>query len=50
MPYRQASVAAYPLAATSSTRMATTSQLAVDRQVEHGEIASSAFDLEFRPD
>jgi hypothetical protein len=27
----------------------TTSKLAVDRQVEHGEVASAAFDLEFRP-
>jgi hypothetical protein len=26
----------------------TTSKLAVDRQVEHGEVASAAFDLEFR--
>ena len=38
---------------SSSTRMATTSQprkLAVDRQIEHRQVASAAFDLEFRPD
>src|SRR6266851_4206197 len=28
----------------------TATQLAVDRQVEHGEVASAAFDLKFRPD
>src|ERR1700704_4758901 len=28
----------------------TTAKLAVDRQIEHGEVASAAFDLEFRPD
>jgi hypothetical protein len=28
----------------------TATKLAVDRQVEHGEVASAAFDLEFRPD
>jgi hypothetical protein len=28
----------------------TAAKLAVDRQIEHGEVASAAFDLEFRPD
>jgi hypothetical protein len=28
----------------------TTAQLAVDRQIEHREVANSAFDLELRPD
>ena len=28
----------------------TATQLAVDRQIEHGEVPSVAFDLEFRPD
>jgi len=28
----------------------TASQLAVDRQIEHSEVASATFDLEFRPD
>jgi hypothetical protein len=28
----------------------TTTKLAVDRQIEHGKVASAAFDLEFRPD
>jgi hypothetical protein len=42
--------AVYPLAATSSTRMATATKLAVDCQIKHGKVASTAFDLEFRPD
>jgi len=28
----------------------TAAKLTVDRQIEHGEVASTAFDLEFRPD
>src|SRR5712692_4664185 len=28
----------------------TATKLAVDRQIEHGKVASAAFDLEFRPD
>jgi hypothetical protein len=28
----------------------TAAKLAVDRQIKHGEVANSAFDLEFRPD
>jgi hypothetical protein len=28
----------------------TATQLAVDRQIEHGKVPSAAFDLEFRPD
>jgi hypothetical protein len=28
----------------------TTAKLAVDRQIEHREVASAPFDLEFRPD
>jgi hypothetical protein len=28
----------------------TAAKLAVDGQIEHGEVASAAFDLEFRPD
>src|SRR6266849_10287524 len=28
----------------------TAAKLTVDRQIEHGEVASAAFDLEFRPD
>jgi hypothetical protein len=28
----------------------TAAKLAIDRQIEHGEVASAAFDLGFRPD
>jgi hypothetical protein len=28
----------------------TATKLAVDRRIEHGEVANAAFDLEFRPD
>jgi hypothetical protein len=45
--------AVHPLAATSSTLIATTSQprsLLVDCKIEHGKVASATFDLKFCPD